>query len=63
MDGNLCGVVAYVEGQNVYAVECDSLMSGSEVEVTLDGDYLTLCEVEILCKYFFVDLIRVLFSL
>eukprot|EP00116_Pleurobrachia_bachei_P000230 sb/3460492/ len=44
----LCGSVTYVNGQSVYVVDCGSPIFGEIVKVSLDGDYLTLCEVEIL---------------
>ena len=44
----LCGAVTYVSGQSVFVVDCGSPIVGEIVKVSLNGDYLTLCEVEIL---------------
>ena len=50
VDGQLCGSVSYVAGQPVYVVDCGSPLTGQVVKVTQNGQYLTLCEVEILGK-------------
>ena len=47
----VCGTVTYEIGQSVYVVDCGSPIVGEIVKVSLDGDYLTLCEVEILGKF------------
>jgi len=47
VDGELCGAVAYEAGVDVYTIDCEGRV-GSEVMVTLAGDYLTLCEVQVI---------------
>ena len=47
VDGELCGAVAYEAGVDVYTIDCEGRV-GSEVMVSLAGDYLTLCEVQVI---------------
>ena len=45
----LCGTVKYVSTTSVYAIECEGgPLTGGVVKILKEGDYLTLCEVQIL---------------
>ena len=41
-----CGVITYVADQAVYEFDCGG-MAGDSVKVTLTGNALTLCEVQV----------------
>merc|ERR1712003_408803 len=52
-DGELCGKINYVEGQNVYKKSCSSDTTEYRIATNLrieaaEGTYLTLCEVQVL---------------
>merc|ERR1712176_999191 len=52
-DGELCGKINYVEGQNVYKKSCSSDTTEYRIATNLrieaaEGTYLTLCEVKVL---------------
>ena len=47
----LCGSVEWAAGKSVFQVNCDGA-SGTKVRITQDGQYLTLCEVQVLGKFF-----------
>ena len=44
-----CGDVKYETGKSVYTVECDGAVA-EFVQIELDNNYLTLCEVEVFGK-------------
>ena len=46
VDDNLCGSVEYEAGTNVYVVDCAD-QEGSDVKITQENNFLTLCEVEV----------------
>ena len=46
----LCGAVEYVAGQSVYKIDCGGKV-GSAIKIAQDGQYLTLCEVQVLGKF------------
>ena len=41
-----CGVITYVADQAMYELDCGG-MAGDSVKVTLTGNPLTLCEVQV----------------
>ena len=47
----LCGTVVYESNQVVYPVDCPTGTKASEVMIKRDSRILTLCEVEVLCKF------------
>ena len=47
----LCGSIVYKADQVVYPVDCPAGTKASEVMVKLASGILTLCEVEVLCKF------------
>ena len=48
----LCGVVNWKADKHVYKVTCeDGPLKSRLVKVLQEGDYLTLCEVEVLGKW------------
>ena len=46
----LCGAVEWAAGKTVFQVNCDGA-SGSKVRITQDGQFLTLCEVQVLGEF------------
>ena len=46
VDDELCGEIMYIADQAVYELDCGD-MTGSSVKVTLSGNVLTLCEVQV----------------
>ena len=46
MGDQQCGVITYVADQAVYELDCGG-MAGDSVKVTLSGNVLTLCEVQV----------------
>ena len=47
MGDTLCGAIEWVATKLVYRIGCDGA-AGSTVKVTQNGQYLTLCEVQVL---------------
>ena len=47
VDNELCGAVEWVATKSVYRIDCNGL-SGSKIRITQEGQYLTLCEVQVL---------------
>ena len=45
----LCGKIDFIEGKSKYMVNCGGAM-GNSVYVAQSGQYMNLCEVEILSK-------------
>ena len=52
VNNKICGAVEYEAGKDVYVVDCGDQV-GSVVKITQEGQYLTLCEVEVLGQFMF----------
>ena len=51
-DGELCGTITYVDGQRVYKTSCASDTTEYKIATNIrieakEGNYLTLCEVQV----------------